>query len=97
LVQLERQGGHPGSEEEQTSYIASGRSATGRIRATTPLQRPLADGLIADDDTARGEQFVHHPQAEQEAEVEPDGVADDLSRKAIGGVARKADGGILPG
>ena len=28
-------------------------------------------------------QLVHHPQAEREAKVEPDGVADDLSREAV--------------
>ncbi len=44
------------------------------------LQRPLAHGFLADDDAARGQQFVHHAQAERKAEIEPDGVADDLSR-----------------
>ena len=29
------------------------------------LQRPLAHGLVADDDTARGQQLVHHAQAER--------------------------------
>src|SRR3954468_6141227 len=50
------------------------------------LQRPLAHGLVADGDAARGQQLLDHPQAEREAEVEPDGVADDLRREAVAGV-----------
>jgi len=41
------------------------------------LQHPLPDGPMADDDAARSQQFVHHAQAEREAEVEPCGVADE--------------------
>jgi hypothetical protein len=44
LVQLERQGGHPGSEKEQTSYIAPGCGATGSIHATTPLRQYFPKG-----------------------------------------------------
>src|SRR4051794_25656853 len=50
------------------------------------LQRPLAHGLVADRDAARGQRLLDHPQAEREAEVEPDGVADDLRREAVAGV-----------
>jgi hypothetical protein len=51
------------------------------------LQRPLADSFMADDDAARGQQFIDHPQAEREAEVEPNGMADDLGRETVAGVA----------
>src|SRR3954447_5960079 len=34
----------------------------------------------------RGQQLLDHPQAEREAEVEPDGVADDLRREPVAGV-----------
>ena len=55
--------------------------------ALAELARPLADGFMADGDAARSQQLVHHPQAERELELEPDGVADDLSRKTVAGVA----------
>ena len=50
------------------------------------LQCPLAYGLLADDDTARGQHLIDHPQAQREAEIEPNCVADDLRREAIPGV-----------
>ena len=55
--------------------------------ALAELQRPLPHGLMADHDAARGEQFVHHAQAEREAEVQPYGVADDLGREPVASVA----------
>ena len=51
------------------------------------LQRPLPHGLVADDDAARGQHLLDHAQAEREAEVQPNGVADDLGRKAVAGIA----------
>src|SRR6185369_5805951 len=50
------------------------------------LERPLAHGLVADGDAAGGQQLLDHPQAEREAEVEPDRVADDLRREPVAGV-----------
>ena len=50
------------------------------------LERPLAHGLVADGDAARGQQLLDHPQAEREAEIEPDGVADDLRREPVAGI-----------
>ena len=43
-----------------------------------PLARvdPLRGSTVADEDTARGQQLVHHMQAERGAKVEPDGVAE---------------------
>ncbi len=32
------------------------------------FQRPLAHGLMADDNAARSQQLIHHSQAEREAE-----------------------------
>jgi hypothetical protein len=43
---------------------------------------------MADDDAARYQQLVHHAQAEWEAEVQPHGVADDLSWESVAGVVR---------
>ena len=41
---------------------------------------------MADNDAAGGEDFIDVAQAEWKAEIEPDGMADDLSREAIAGV-----------
>ena len=41
---------------------------------------------MAHDDAAGGQHLLDHAQAEREAEVEPDRVADDLGRKAVAGV-----------
>ena len=63
-----------------------------RLRAATlPLigallaefAAPLADGLVGDDDAADKEEFFHSTVAQRKAEVPPDGVADDLSRKPM--------------
>jgi hypothetical protein len=51
------------------------------------LEAPLPYGFMADDDAAGGEDFIDVAQAEWKAEIEPDGMADDLGRKAIAGVA----------
>src|SRR3954454_11869281 len=50
------------------------------------LEAPLAHGLVAHVDAAGGQHLFHHAQAQRKAEVEPNGVADDLARKAIAGV-----------
>src|SRR3954447_17906935 len=55
-------------------------------KALAELARPLADGLMADRDGASREDLIHHAKAQRKAEVEPDGVADDLGWKAIAGV-----------
>jgi len=51
------------------------------------LEAPLPYGFMADDDAAGGEDLIDVAQAEWKAEIEPDGMADDLGRKAIAGVA----------
>src|SRR4051812_10311711 len=43
------------------------------------LERPLPYGLVADDDAAGGQHLLDHAQAEREAEIQPDRMADDLS------------------
>ncbi len=51
------------------------------------LHRPLPYRFVAHDDTARGQHLLDHPQAQRETEIEPHGVADDLRRKPVTGVA----------
>lgn len=61
---------------------------------------PFRGSTMADDDAACGQQFVHHAQAERVAEVEPDRMADDLSRETVAGVAgngRRCRPARLPG
>src|SRR3954470_14650346 len=55
--------------------------------ALAELEAPLPYGLVADRDAARREDLVHMAQAQRKAEVEPDGIADDLGREAVTGIA----------
>src|SRR3954466_14907745 len=50
------------------------------------LAPPLAHGFMAHLDAAGGQHLFDHAQAQGKAEVEPDGVADDLAWKAVAGV-----------
>src|SRR5918911_1500001 len=51
------------------------------------LARPLAHGLMADEDAAGGQHLFDHAQAQGKAEIEPDSVADDLGWEAMTGIA----------
>src|SRR3954468_20819296 len=67
--------------------------------ALAELARPLAHGLVAHVDAAGRQHLFHHAQAQWKAEVEPDGVADDLAWKAVSSVGRLGAGshaGHLP-
>src|SRR3954468_12317733 len=57
------------------------------------LARPLAHGLMAHVDAAGGQHLCDHAQAQRKAEVEPDGVADDLAWKAVAGIRGLGGGG----
>src|SRR3954453_720581 len=54
--------------------------------ALAELARPLPHGLVAHVNAAGRQHLFDHAQAQGEAEIEPDGVADDLARKAVAGV-----------
>ena len=54
----------------------------------TELQRPLPHRLMADEDASGSEHLLYHPQTEWKPEVEPDGMADHLSREAVADIAR---------
>jgi hypothetical protein len=47
------------------------------------LATPLAHGFIRDDDATDKQQFFHVPVAERKTAIQPDGVADDLTRKSV--------------
>src|ERR1700745_2651198 len=73
---------HPGNfarDLMKMPFVANpGKAATDLIgEPLAEFACPLPHGFVADDDA----------QPEREAEVEPDGMADDLGREAIPGVA----------
>ena len=83
---------HPGNfgrDLMKMPFVANpGKAATDLIgEPLAEFACPLPHGFVADDDAAGGQQLLHHAQPEREAEVEPDGMADDLGREAIPGVA----------
>jgi hypothetical protein len=47
------------------------------------LDRPTADGLAADLNAARRQQLLHISQAQREAEIEPDRLADNVRREPV--------------
>ena len=47
------------------------------------LPAPLPDGLIGHDDATGEQELFHIAVAEAEPEIEPDAMADDLSRKPV--------------
>src|SRR3954464_473420 len=80
--------GDPDLDLVQVPLIAgTGQPPADLVReALAELEAPLPHGLGADVDAAGGQQLLDHPQAEREAEVEPDRVADDLRREPVAGV-----------
>ena len=49
--------------------------------------RPLPHRFVANSDATSGQQLLDHSQPEREPEIQPDGVADDLAREPITGIA----------
>src|SRR3974377_1105569 len=65
-----------------------GKTATDLVgERLAEFARPLSHGFVADDEATGGQQLLHHAQTEREAEIQPDGVADDLGWETITGVA----------
>ena len=58
--------------------------------ALPELHRPLPHRLMTDLDASGGEHLLDHAQAQGKPEIQPDGIADHLSREAVAGVARVA-------
>jgi hypothetical protein len=71
-------------------FIAGPRTATMELSGIVlaKLAPPFADGFIRDDHAAFKQQFFDIPEAQAETKVEPDGVANDLDRKAVVLIAR---------
>jgi hypothetical protein len=47
---------------------------------------PAPHGFMADDDPARREQVLDHPQAERKADREPDSLLDDVRREPVAAI-----------
>ena len=52
------------------------------------LERPATDRFIGDVDAALGEEILYIAKAQREPELSPDGVLDDLGRKAMASVGQ---------
>ena len=57
----------------------------GGVRAAE-LQPPAADGFVAHHDAEFGQHLLDHPQAQREAEVEPDGVGNNRRWIAVASI-----------
>src|SRR5215813_5774758 len=70
-------------------FVANpGKAATDLVgEMLTELARPLSDGFVGDDDAEGRQQLLNHAKPERETEIQPDGIADDLGREPIPGVA----------
>ena len=55
------------------------------------LQRPLPHRLMTDNNAAGGQHLLDHSQAQREAEIEPDRMADDLGRKTVTGISVRSE------
>jgi len=53
----------------------------------TELQTPQSDGLVSDDDPPLCQEIFDISEAQAEAVVEPNGMADDLRREPVSAVA----------
>src|SRR5439155_23158969 len=83
---------HPGNLEHdliQMPLVANPRKATTDLigELLAEFARPLPHGFVADDDAAGSEQLLHHAETKRKAEIKPYGMADDLGRKPIAGIA----------
>jgi hypothetical protein len=47
------------------------------------LAAPFADGFIGHDDTTDKQEFFYITMAKRQPEIQPDGVADDLTREPV--------------
>ncbi len=75
-------------------FIQEPRIAESTLSALQPpgvvgaeLRAPLPNGFVRHDDAAFGQQILDIPEAQTVSVIQPDGVADDVRRKAMPKVA----------
>ena len=71
-----------------TEAMRLGNPVVDSQKTLAELGRPLSHGLVADDDAAGREHLLDRAPTQREAEIQPDGVADDFRRKPQAGVDR---------
>jgi hypothetical protein len=88
-----------GAKRDQETLVEMPLVAGASASSTQPcgeggaeLGAPLTDGFVADDDATLGQQILHVAEAGMEAEVQPDGVSDDLGREAVASIGRPVSG-----
>src|ERR671938_2062935 len=69
----------------QVPLVARTRSPPAQLvgEGLAELETPAADALVGDDHAALGQDQLHVAQAQAEDVVQPVGMGDDLSRKAV--------------
>src|ERR1700730_13172363 len=87
---------HPGNLEYdliEMPFVANPRKATTDLigELLAEFARPLPHGFVADYNAAGSEQLLHHTETKREAEIEPYGMADNLGRKPIAGIAEASE------
>src|SRR5262249_16880532 len=77
-------------------FVTRPRTATAQLIGIllAKFATPLADRLIGHDDSAFKQELFDITKAQTESEVEPDGVADDLHRKAVVLILLRGGGGV---
>src|SRR5258707_14798110 len=81
----------PGEDDEdliQVPLVDTDRrsSSDAAVEFPAEFQAPLPDRLVRHRDTAGGQHLLDHAQAQREPKIQPDRLADDLSRVAMAGV-----------
>ncbi len=66
----------------RVTWVATSMSQLLRERLAK-RETPQADGFMADDHAAFGQQFLNLPEAEAKAIIQPDGMGNNLGWKAV--------------
>jgi hypothetical protein len=77
--------GNPDHHLVQVPSVARARTATPQPARDhrSELQHPAADSFVGDVEPTLGEKLLHVSIAERKAQVEPNGMLDDIRRKAV--------------
>ena len=69
-------------------FVAASRRALADLigKGIAELQRPLTYGLVAHGNATLCDHLLDHAKAQGKPEIEPNGVADDLRRKAVAAI-----------
>ena len=90
---------HPTTRNGSCTSTVSFRIYFAWVDTGAERPAPLANGFVGHDDSSFGQQILNIPEAHAVSVGEPDGLADDVGRKAMPMVAGPASvhPGIVPG